>query len=357
MIYLLLYPLSQYWIGFNVFRYITFRTAYAILTALLLSLYFIPHFIRFCQKNNWLKTPKAYEPQTHNQKVGTPTMGGIPVLISIFITIFLWGNLLNGFIWTLLFTCFLFGLLGFIDDYKKVKQGKGISAKEKFGWQIVFSLLISIILFKLLNLSTKLYVPFFKQFTPDLNYFYYIFLTLVVVGTSNAVNLTDGLDGLAAGSLSIAFGTYVLLSYLAGHIKLATYLQIAYVPGVGEVAVFCGALLGACLGFLWYNAYPGEIFMGDVGSLSLGAALGTIAVMAKQECLLVLVGGLFVLEAISVILQVAYFKLTGGKRIFRMSPLHHHFELKGWAEPKIIIRFWIISIILALTAVSTLKLR
>jgi len=357
MIYLLLYPLSKYWIGFNVFRYITFRTAYAILTALLLSLYFIPPFIHFCQKKHWLKKPKAYEPQTHNQKIGTPTMGGIPVLASIFITVLLWGNLFNKFIWILILTCLLFGLLGFIDDYRKIKRGKGISAKEKIGYQIIFALFLTFVLFNLSHLSTKLYVPFFKQFTPDLKYGYYLLFVLVVIGTSNAVNLTDGLDGLAAGSLSIAFGTYILLSYLAGHIKLASYLQIAYVPGVGEIAVFCGALLGACLGFLWYNAYPGEIFMGDVGSLSLGAVLGTIATMAKQECLLVIIGGLFVLEAISVILQVAYFKLTGGKRIFRMSPLHHHFELKGWAEPKIIIRFWIIGIILALTAISTLKLR
>ena len=359
MIYHLLYPLHKYWIGFNVFRYITFRTAYAILTALFLSLWLIPWFTHMFKKKHWGKTEKAYEPHSHNGKIGTPTMGGIPILLSVFITVFLWSNLNNGFTWVLFLTCALFGLIGFIDDYKKIKQGKGkgLRAKVKFSLQIVSTLIIGLILFKKLGFPTRLYVPFFKAFTPDIGYFYYLFVVLVVVGASNAVNLTDGLDGLAVGPLGISFGSYLLLAYLAGHIKLAQYLQIAYVPGVGEVAVFCGALLGACIGFLWYNTYPAEIFMGDVGSLSLGATLGTIAVMVKQECLLILIGGLFVIEALSVMIQVAYFKLTGGKRVFKMSPLHHHFELKGWPEPKIIVRFWIVGIILALTALSTLKLR
>ncbi len=357
MIYHLLYPLHEYWIGFNVFRYITFRTAYAILTALLLSLYLVPWFMRLFQTKHWSKTEKAYEPQTHNSKIGIPTMGGIPILLSVFITVFLWGNLTNKFIWVLFLVCILFGLIGFLDDYQKIKGGKGLSIKTKFGLQILSALIISIVLFKWTNLSTQLYVPFFKAFTPDLGYAYYFFLTLVVVGSCNAVNLTDGLDGLAIGPLSISFGSYLLLSYLAGHIKIAHYLQVAYVPGIGEVAVFCGALMGACLGFLWYNTYPAEMFMGDVGSLSLGATLGAVAIMVKQEFLLILIGGLFVLETISVIIQVAYFRFTGGKRVFKMSPLHHHFELKGWSEPKIIVRFWIIGIILALTALSTLKLR
>ncbi|MDL1969631.1 MAG: phospho-N-acetylmuramoyl-pentapeptide-transferase [Candidatus Desulfofervidaceae bacterium] len=359
MIYHLLYPLHKYWIGFNVFRYITFRTAYAILTALFLSFCLIPWFIHFFRGRHWGKTEKEYEPYSHNGKIGTPTMGGIPILLSVFITVLLWGNLNNGFTWTLFLTCVLFGLIGFVDDCIKIKQkkGKGLSIKTKFGLQIVSALIIGFILFEKLGLSTRLYVPFFKSFTPDIGSIYYLFFVLVVVGASNAVNLTDGLDGLAVGPLGISFGSYLLLAYLAGHIKLAQYLQIAYVPGVGEVAVFCGALLGACLGFLWYNAYPAEIFMGDVGSLSLGATLGTIAVMVKQECLLLLIGGLFVIEALSVIIQVSYFKLTKGKRVFKMSPLHHHFELKGWPEPKIIVRFWIVGIILALTALSTLKLR
>ncbi len=359
MIYHLLYPLHKYWIGFNVFRYITFRTAYAILTALFLSLILIPSFIQFLINKNWIKTEKPYEPQTHNGKIGTPTMGGIPVLISVIVTVFLWANLQNIYIWILVFTSIFFGFIGFLDDYQKIKRGrgKGLSAKQKFGLQVLFSAIIAILLIKIAGYSTRFYFPFLKSFTPELGGFYYILIILVVVGASNAVNLTDGLDGLAAGPLSISFGSYLLLAYMAGHFKIARYLQIAWVPGAGEVSVFCGALLGACLGFLWYNAYPAEIFMGDVGSLSLGALLGAIAVIVKQEILLLLIGGLFVIEALSVILQVAYFKMTGGKRIFKMSPLHHHFELKGWSEPKIIVRFWIIGIILALTALSTLKLR
>ncbi len=359
MIYHLLYPLHKYWIGFNVFRYITFRTAYAILTALLLALIFVPIFVQFLKKKGWAKTEKPYEPQTHNGKIGTPTMGGIPILISVIITVLLWCNLTNPFIWLLFFTAIMFGLIGFVDDYRKIKQGKGkgLTAKQKFGLQILSASIIAIFLIKGIGFSTKLYFPFFKKFTPDLGILYYFFIILVIVGASNAVNLTDGLDGLATGPLGISFGSYLLLAYMAGHIKIATYLQIAYVAGAGEVAVFCGALLGACLGFLWYNAYPAEVFMGDVGSLSLGALLGTIAVIVKQEILLLLIGGLFVIEALSVIIQVGYFKITRGKRIFRMSPLHHHFELKGWSEPKIIVRFWIIGIILALMALSTLKLR
>jgi phospho-N-acetylmuramoyl-pentapeptide-transferase len=359
MIYHLLYPLHEYWIGFNVLRYITFRVAYAILTALFISFFLIPWFIKLCQKRHWIKTQKAYEFQTHNNKIGTPTMGGIPILFTVFMTVLLWANLKNGFIWTLSLTSILFGLIGFIDDYKKIKEGKGrgLSIKVKFALQTLSILIIGIILFQVLNLSTQLYIPFLKDFALDIGYIYYIFLVLVVVGASNAVNLTDGLDGLAIGPLSIAFGGYLLLSYLGGHIKLANYLQIAYVPGIGEVAVFCGALVGACLGFLWYNAHPAEIFMGDVGSLSLGAILGTIAIIVKQEFLLIIIGGLFVLEVISVIIQVSYFKFSSGKRFFKMSPIHHHFEAKGWPESKIIVRFWIIGIIFALFALSTLKLR
>lgn len=359
MLYHLLYPLHSYWFGFNVFRYITFRTACAALTALLLSLILLPYFIRYFKNTGIGQSIKDYEPVTHRNKRGTPNMGGIPILISIFISTLLWANLANGFVWTFVVCCILFGFIGFIDDYKKIIQGrgKGLSIKIKLFYQTLAALCLGIILIEKIGLSTKLYVPFFKQFTPDFGMLYYIFIMMVIVGASNAVNLTDGLDGLAIGPLAISISAYLALSYIAGNIKMAEYLQVAYIPGVGEIAVVCGAIVGAGLGFLWYNAYPAEIFMGDVGSLSLGAALGTVAVMIKQECLLLIIGGLFVIEACSVLAQIVYFRFTGGKRILKMAPLHHHFELKGWAEPKIIVRFWIIGIILILAALGTLKLR
>jgi len=359
MLYHLLYPLSSYWIGFNVFRYITFRTTYAALTGLLCSLILFPYFIRYFKRSGIGQSIKEYEPETHQNKKGTPTMGGIPILISIFISVFLWADLKNGFVWVFVICCILFGFIGFIDDYKKIVQGngKGLSIKVKLLYQSLAALFLSVILLKKIGLSTELYVPFFKEFTPDLGKLYYIFIILVIVGASNAVNLTDGLDGLAIGPLAISVSAYLVLSYIAGNIKMAKYLQVAYIPGVGEITVVCGAVVGASLGFLWYNAYPAEVFMGDVGSLSLGAALGIVAVMIKQECLLVIIGGLFVIEACSVLAQIAYFRFTGGKRILKMAPLHHHFELMGWSEPKIIVRFWIIGIILTLAALSTLKLR
>jgi phospho-N-acetylmuramoyl-pentapeptide-transferase len=271
----------------------------------------------------------------------------------------LWGNLGKPFIWIALLSTVGFGLIGFADDYlmQIKKRSQGLTVRGKFALQVCLALLVGLLVFVSPDFSTRVTIPFFKQFTPDLGWGYVLFAALVITATSNAVNLTDGLDGLAIGPMIIASATYMFFAYVAGHSRFADYLQLTYVAGSSEITVFCGAMAGAGLGFLWFNAYPAQIFMGDTGSLSLGAALGTVAVMTKQEILLVLVGGLFVIEALSVIFQVGFFKMTHGRRIFRMAPLHHHFELKGWAEPKVIVRFWIIAIILALMSLSTLKLR
>jgi phospho-N-acetylmuramoyl-pentapeptide-transferase len=298
-------------------------------------------------------------PQSHLKKAGTPTMGGTLILFAVTLSTLLWIDLTNFYVWIVLLVTLGYGGVGFVDDYLKQVQhrSKGLSAKAKFRLQVLLALVAAGLLFSHADFSTRVTLPFFKTVVLDLGWGYIIFAMLVIVGTSNAVNLTDGLDGLAIGPLIIAASTYMVFAYVAGHAKIASYLQIAAVAGSGEIAVFCGALAGAGLGFLWFNAYPAQVFMGDVGSLSLGGALGTVAVITKQEILLVLVGGLFVVEALSVIFQVGYFKLTNGRRIFRMAPLHHHFELKGWPEPKVIVRFWIIAIALALLSMSTLKLR
>jgi phospho-N-acetylmuramoyl-pentapeptide-transferase len=272
---------------------------------------------------------------------------------------FLWAEVVNVYVLLALFVILGFGLIGFTDDYLKVvrKNSKGLRAKAKFSLQVLVALIVAVALELHAGFDSKLYFPFFKSVTPDLGWWYIVLAVFVIVGTSNAVNLTDGLDGLAVGPINIAFASFLIFSYMAGHVKIASYLQIPHVAGAGELSVLCGAVVGAGLGFLWYNTYPAELFMGDVGSLPLGAVLGTVAVMTKQEFVLILVGGLFVVETLSVIFQVGYFKLTGGHRIFRMAPLHHHFELKGWPESKVTVRFWIIAIILALLSVSTLKLR
>jgi phospho-N-acetylmuramoyl-pentapeptide-transferase len=283
-------------------------------------------------------------PQTHLDKAGTPTMGGTLIILSIAVSILLWSDLTNFFVWITLFVVVGYG-------------SKGLGVRSKLVLQAVIALIAGFLVYVSPDFSTTITIPFFKNVTPDLGWGYIIFATFVIVGASNAVNLTDGLDGLAIGPVIIAATAYMFFAYVAGHVKIANYLQINYVPGSGELAIFCGAIAGAGLGFLWFNAYPAQIFMGDVGSLSLGSFLGTVAVITKQEILLVLVGGLFVIEALSVIFQVGFFKMTSGKRIFRMAPLHHHFELKGWPEPKVIVRFWIIAIALALLAMSTLKLR
>ena len=359
MIFHLLYPLHTSISAFNVFRYITFRTIYASLTAFLICFLLGPWVIKRLRRLQVGQFIRDDGPETHFKKSGTPTMGGVLIIGAVVAATLLWANLTNFYVWIALMVLVATGLIGFVDDYRMQikKRSKGLGAKEKFALQCVVALACGLLLYFYPGFSTRVSVPFLKNVQPDLGWGYILFTMLVIVGASNAVNLTDGLDGLAIGPLAIAAATYMVFAYVTGHVKFATYLQINYVAGVGEIAVFCGALVGAGLGFLWFNAYPAQIFMGDVGSLSLGSAIGTIAIITKQEILLVLVGGLFVIETLSVIFQVGYFKLTHGKRIFRMAPLHHHFELKGWAEPKVIVRFWIVALALALIAMSTLKLR
>ena len=358
MFYHLLYPLREIFSFFNVFRYITFRTIYAILTGLLISFVIGPWVIEKLRAFQIQQVVREEVPPRHMAKNGTPTMGGSLILAALLIPTLLWSDLTNRYTWIVLLTTMAFGTLGFLDDRKKVqdKKGIGIRARYKFPIQLAMALVISLILFFGFDHDSRLIFPFFKKVTPDLGNWYILFGVLVIVGTANAVNLTDGLDGLAIGPVLIAGGTFMLFCYLAGNYRFATYLQIPFVRGSGELTVICGALVGSGLGFLWFNTYPAQVFMGDVGSLALGAALGTIAVITKQEFLLVIVGGIFVLEALSVIIQVISYQLRR-KRVFRMAPIHHHFELKGWAEPKIIVRFWIIGIILGLIAISTLKLR
>jgi phospho-N-acetylmuramoyl-pentapeptide-transferase len=361
VIYHLLYPLRDLFAPFNVVRYLTFRTAAAVVTALLLSLLFGPWFIRTLRRLSIGQNIREVGPQTHQVKAGTPTMGGLLILFAWIVTTLLWANLGNGYVWMAIFVTLGFGAVGFADDFLKVRRRRnlGLTAKAKFALLAAVSTAAGLALTNLPALqpfSPSLAFPFFKNLVLDLGPLYVPFVVFVLVGSSNAVNLTDGLDGLAIGAAGIAAGTYAIFCYAAGNRIIASYLQLVPVPGVGEVTIFCGALVGAAMGFLWFNSHPAEVFMGDVGSLALGGGICIVAVMAKQEIVLALVGGLFVLEALSVILQVGSFKLRG-KRIFRMAPLHHHFELSGWAEPKIIVRFWILAIVFALAALSTLKLR
>ncbi len=358
MLYHILYSLHATYSAFNVFRYITFRTALAILTALVISFFITPYAIG--KFNQWkIKSDKREDvPDRHEAKKGTPTMGGFVILVSTIIPTLLWADLANSYIWVVTFALLSFGAIGFLDDVRKLKHqaGKGISGRTKLSFQILFALMISVYLYMRPDFITELTIPFFKNATPHLGIFYVLLCVFIIVGTSNSVNLTDGLDGLAIGPVLTVCSTFLLFAYLVGNIKFAQYLQIFYVKGAGELTVLCGAMLGAGIGFLWYNAYPAELFMGDTGSLSLGAALATIAVVIKQEVLIVIAGGIFVMEAFSVIIQVLSFKWRG-KRVFKMAPIHHHFELKGWNEEKIVVRFWIISIILGLIALTTLKLR
>jgi len=359
MLYHLLYPLHNLFGGFNVFRYITFRCIGAIVTGFLIALVIGPHFIRLVQRKQVGQVVREDGPESHFSKRGVPTMGGVLIIASVVISTLLWVDLTNQFVWLILAITLWYGAIGGIDDWRKIKKknSKGLSAKAKMLLQILGVVIVGSILLNQPGFDTSLNFPFLKDVKPDLGILYIVFMVLVVAGASNAVNLTDGLDGLAIGPTVVTSGVYLLFSYLAGHAGLAAYLQIPFVPGAGEVTVFCGALAGASLGFLWFNAYPAQVFMGDVGSLAIGGALGVVAVIIKQEILLVLVGGIFVMEAISVILQVGYFKISGGKRIFLMAPFHHHFEKKGWVEPKVVVRFWIVSIILGLMALATLKLR
>jgi phospho-N-acetylmuramoyl-pentapeptide-transferase len=358
MLYHLLFPLHVDYSFFNVFRYITFRTIYASITALILCFIIGPWLIRELGSHQIGQAIRRDGPESHLAKEGTPTMGGLLIVPAVVVPTLLWANLTNPYIWIAVFVTVGFGAVGFVDDYKKVilRDSRGLSAKWKFLLQVLLAGVAATLIYLDIGIDDKVSIPFFKRLNPGLGLFYIPFIILVIVGASNAVNLTDGLDGLAIGPSIIAAGTYMLFAYLTGHVKIASYLQILYVPGAGELTIFCGAMAGAGIGFLWYNTYPAQVFMGDTGSLSLGAALGVVAVMVKQEIVLLLVGGVFVMEALSVIFQVFSYKTTR-RRIFRMAPVHHHFELKGWAEPKIIVRFWIISIILALLAISTLKIR
>ncbi len=359
MLYHLLYPLHESIGVFNVFRYITVRSIGGAVTAFMIMLFLGPWFIRRLKQHQIGQVVRDDGPETHLAKRGVPTMGGVLILAAITLSSLLWARLDNPLVWLLLFVTLFFGMIGAIDDIRKIKKksSDGLSAKGKLFLQVFGASTVGLFVLLYPGYDGLLSVPFLKDIQPDLSWFYVAFAIFVIVGASNAVNLTDGLDGLAAGPIVISASVYLIFSYLAGHAILADYLQIPYVQGAGELAVFCGSIVGACLGFLWFNAYPAQIFMGDVGSLALGGALGGVAIIIKQEILLAIVGGIFVMEAISVILQVGYFKISHGKRIFLMAPFHHHFEKKGWHEPKVVVRFWIVSIILGLIAVATLKLR
>jgi phospho-N-acetylmuramoyl-pentapeptide-transferase len=362
MLFHLLFPLHEQFAFFNVFRYITFRAATAVVTALLLSLWLGPRFIQLLRRLAIGQNIREVGPERHQVKAGTPTMGGVLILFTLVVPTLLWANLLNPFVWLAVGVTVSFGLIGFVDDFLKIRrrQNQGLSAAVKLMLQLAVAVVAGLVVVSLPEayaFESTIAFPFFKRAIFDLGLLYAPFVAVVLVSSSNAVNLTDGLDGLAIGAVLIAAATYAIFSYVAGNSVVASYLQVPYMRGVGEVSVFCAALVGASLGFLWFNCHPAEVFMGDVGSLAIGGAIGMVAVMSKQEIVLLLVGGLFVLEALSVILQVGYFKLTGGRRVFRMAPLHHHFELSGWAEPKIIVRFWILAILFALMGLSTLKLR
>ncbi len=360
MLYELLYGLHDFWSPFNVFRYITFRSALAILTAAAICFIFVPILIRRLKAVNITQQIRELGPEGHIVKAGTPTMGGVVIVLSIVVSVLLWGDLGNRYVQAVLVSLVGFGGIGFVDDYLKVrgKNSKGLRARHKFGLQMLLALAIGLVVYLKPDdpYASVLSVPFFKKWLIDMGIFYIPFSIVVIVGSSNAVNLTDGIDGLAIGLVAIATLANGVLVYISGHKGLADYLQVLYLTHAGELTIFCGAMFGAALGFLWFNAYPAEIFMGDVGSLSLGGALGTLAVISKQEIVLAVIGGIFVVEALSVMLQVMSFRFTG-KRIFKMAPIHHHFELKGWPEPRIIVRFWIVGIMLALLSLATFKVR
>lgn len=359
MLYHLLYPYHTVFSGMNVFRYITFRSISGAVTAFLIILILGPIFIRMMKRFQIGQVVRDDGPETHLVKKGVPTMGGLLILFSVLVTTLLWARLDNSLVWLTLFLTLFYGGIGAIDDIKKIqkKDSIGLSAKRKLLMQIVGAAVIGGFIFKYSGYDGQLSLPFVKDIRPDLGWFYIVFAVLVIVGASNAVNLTDGLDGLAAGPMVVNAAVYLVFCYLAGNVVLSGYLHIPYVAGSGELAIFCGAIFGACLGFLWYNTYPAQMFMGDVGSLALGGALGTISIVIKQEFLLAIVGGIFVMEALSVMIQVGFFKLTGGKRVFLMAPFHHHFEKKGLPETKVVVRFWIVAVILGLFALATLKLR
>ncbi len=370
MIYYLLYTFHDEFSVLNVVRYITFRTAYASMTALLISMWLGPWVIARLRQFQIGQYIREEGPQSHQSKAGTPTMGGVLIIISIVIPTLMWVDLTNAYVWIALTSLLFFASVGFMDDYLKIRRQRslGLKARQKVALQILFSLGIAALLIYLSHdglYSTRLSVPFFKRFTPQMDLTLFgvstflpliVFVMFVIIGASNAVNLTDGLDGLAGGLVVIAASALTVLTYVTGHATFATYLGLIKNTYASELTVFCGAMVGATLGFLWYNCYPAEIFMGDVGAMALGGAIGTVAILVKQELLLFSIGGIFVLEALSVILQVASFKFRG-KRILRMAPLHHHFELLGWSEPKVVIRFWLLGLIFALFSLTTLKIR
>ncbi|MFQ5743569.1 MAG: phospho-N-acetylmuramoyl-pentapeptide-transferase [Acidobacteriota bacterium] len=361
MLYEFLAPLADFWSPFNVFRYITFRTASSALTALVITLAAAPWLIGKLQAKQVGQRIRSDGPPKHSAKAGTPTMGGLLLVAAVVISTVCWMDLRNRFVWLALASMVAFACLGFLDDYLDVlhTRRRGLTVRAKFLGELLIGLLLGGVLLALAFrgvFTTQLAFPFFKELSPLLGWWYLVLAILVLVATSNAVNLTDGLDGLATGSVLVASATYTVFAYLAGHARIADYLNIIYVRDVGEVTVFCGAMVGACLGFLWFNCFPAQVFMGDTGSLALGGAIGTVALLIKQELALLLVGGIFVIEALSVILQVTFFRLTG-RRPLRMAPLHHHFEMSGWSEPKVIVRFWILAIFFALLSLATLKLR
>ena len=361
MLYNLFYPLAEYSSVFNVFRYITFRTAYAIVTSMLIMLVFGTMITEMLRKWKLSQRVKGFEPGRHKQKEGTPTMGGLIIVVSATTSTLLWADLSNSYIWIILFVFIGFACIGFVDDYiKTIKRNPlGLRSSVKFLAQSVIAVvgIFFVVIFDPSDNLFRVLLPFLKDQFINFGWLYIAVAWFIIVGTSNAVNLTDGLDGLAIMPAVICFGAFAMLAYVSDNVVYSKYLSVFNVKGTAELTIYCGAMAGAGLGFLWFNTYPASIFMGDVGSLSIGGALGMVACMVKQEILLALVGGLFVIETLSVILQVGYFKFTKGKRLFMMAPLHHHFELKGWSEPKIIVRFWIIAFIMAIIAMSTLKLR
>ena len=359
MLYIIAEFLVKYFSFFNIFKYITFRGIGALFTAFFIMMIFGNKFINFLsliQKNSY--PIREYTPESHINKSGTPCMGGVLIIISILISVLLWDNIKNIYIWLLVFVLISFGIIGGLDDYRKLKLSRGLSVKLKFSLQAILSIISIVIISKVCveQHSTTLVFPFFKNLILDLGIFYFVFATCVITGSSNAVNLTDGLDGLAIGPIIIISAFFAIISYLVGNVVFANYLKLVYIKNAGEIAVFCSALIGAGLGFLWYNAPPARVFMGDTGSLSLGAVIGTISVITKHELVLFIAGFVFVFEAISVILQVISFKLMG-KRVFKMAPIHHHFEKVGWSEPTIVVRFWILAIIFVLIGFASLKIR
>ena len=346
--------------GFSVFQYLTLRTILGVLTALVISFIVGPFMIKRLSHYQIGQHVRQDGPESHFSKAGTPTMGGALILVAVGISTLLWADLSNRYVWVVLIVTMIFGAIGWVDDYRMLvkKQSEGLKAREKYFWQTVGGLGAAFFLYYTATspIETALIIPFFKDVSIQLGWFFIIFAYFVIVGSSNAVNLTDGLDGLAIMPTVLVAAGLGIIAYATGHVKFAEYLQIPFVQGTGEVAVFCGAIVGAGLGFLWFNAYPAQVFMGDVGALALGAALGIVAVVVRQELVLLIMGGVFVVETLSVIVQVASFKLTG-KRVFKMAPLHHHYELLGWPEPRVIVRFWIITVILTLIGLATLKIR